>query len=366
MRRCWNWQQSKGTVEVSDMFDLIDKLEDKETLEREEWITLLSAYQDDALRDYAAQKARAVAQSVYGHDVYVRGLIEFTNYCRNDCYYCGIRRSNPDADRYRLTKEDILACCEEGWELGFRTFVLQGGEDGYFRDEWYEELIHEIKQRYPKCAVTLSVGERSGETYRRWYEAGADRYLLRHETADDVHYRSMHPQEMSPEHRKKCLYTLREIGYQVGCGFMVGSPGQGPEQLAQDMEFIYELKPHMVGIGPFVPAAGTPFADKAQGSLELTLFLLSLLRLQEKKVLLPATTALGTIHPLGREMGIRAGANVVMPNLSPVAVRKKYALYDHKICTGEEAAECRGCLNRRMESIGYRIVTDRGDSPYIR
>ena len=200
------------------MFDLIDKLEDKETLEREEWITLLSAYQDDALRDYAAQKARAVAQSVYGHDVYVRGLIEFTNYCRNDCYYCGIRRSNPDADRYRLTKEDILACCEEGWELGFRTFVLQGGEDGYFRDEWYEELIHEIKQRYPKCAVTLSVGERSGETYRRWYEAGADRYLLRHETADDVHYRSMHPQEMSPEHRKKCLYTLREIGYQVGCG----------------------------------------------------------------------------------------------------------------------------------------------------
>ena len=208
------------------MFDLIDKLEDKETLEREEWITLLSAYQDDALRDYAAQKARAVAQSVYGHDVYVRGLIEFTNYCRNDCYYCGIRRSNPDADRYRLTKEDILACCEEGWELGFRTFVLQGGEDGYFRDEWYEELIHEIKQRYPKCAVTLSVGERSGETYRRWYEAGADRYLLRHETADDVHYRSMHPQEMSPEHRKKCLYTLREIGYQVGCGFMVGSPGQ--------------------------------------------------------------------------------------------------------------------------------------------
>ena len=346
------------------MFGLIDKLEKEECLEREEWITLLSACGDEKLRDYAAQKARTVAQGVFGKDLYVRGLIEFSNSCKNDCYYCGIRRSNPEADRYRLSMEDILACCKEGWELGFRTFVLQGGEDGFYRDEWYEELIHEIKRKYPACAITLSVGERTKETYRRWYEAGADRYLLRHETADDAHYRTMHPEEMSPIHRKECLYALKEIGYQVGCGFMVGSPGQGPEQLAQDLEFIHELKPHMVGIGPFVPAAGTPFAKETQGSLELTLFMLSLLRLQEKRVLLPATTALGTIHPLGREMGIQAGANVVMPNLSPVAVRKKYALYDHKICTGEEAAECRGCLNRRMESIGYRIVTDRGDSPY--
>ena len=348
------------------MFDLIDKLEDKETLEREEWITLLSAYQDDALRDYAAQKARAVAQSVYGHDVYVRGLIEFTNYCRNDCYYCGIRRSNRNASRYRLTKEEILQCCENGYELGFRTFVLQGGEDPWFNDDRMVDIIRSIKQGYPDCAITLSIGEKSKESYQRFKDAGADRYLLRHETASEEHYRYLHPESLSLANRKQCLYTLKELGYQIGAGFMVGAPGQTLEYLAEDLVFLKDLNPHMVGIGPFVPAAGTPFADKAQGSLELTLFLLSLLRLQEKKVLLPATTALGTIHPLGREMGIRAGANVVMPNLSPVAVRKKYALYDHKICTGEEAAECRGCLNRRMESIGYRIVTDRGDSPYIR
>ena len=341
------------------------RLRQEKKLDRNEMIQLLeTANRED--REFLAAQAREVREKIYGKDVFVRGLIEFTNICRNDCYYCGIRKSNEKVERYRLTPEEILSCAKEGYELGFRTFVLQGGEDGWFTKERVASIVRELKKQFPDCAVTLSIGERTKEEYECFREAGADRYLLRHETADDVHYRSMHPQEMSPEHRKKCLYTLREIGYQVGCGFMVGSPGQGPEQLAQDMEFIYELKPHMVGIGPFVPAAGTPFADKAQGSLELTLFLLSLLRLQEKKVLLPATTALGTIHPLGREMGIRAGANVVMPNLSPVAVRKKYALYDHKICTGEEAAECRGCLNRRMESIGYRIVTDRGDSPYIR
>lgn len=350
---------------MQTVHQLIDKLNKEHALKKEEWVFLLGhRTEEDA--EYLFSCARKQQQKYFGNRVYTRGLIEFTNICRNDCYYCGIRKSNPNAERYRLTTEQILSCAKSGYELGFRTFVLQGGEDLAYKDEDIVCLVRTIKEVYPDCAVTLSIGEKSYESYQKYFDAGADRYLLRHETADDVHYRSMHPQEMSPEHRKKCLYTLREIGYQVGCGFMVGSPGQGPEQLAQDMEFIYELKPHMVGIGPFVPAAGTPFADKAQGSLELTLFLLSLLRLQEKKVLLPATTALGTIHPLGREMGIRAGANVVMPNLSPVAVRKKYALYDHKICTGEEAAECRGCLNRRMESIGYRIVTDRGDSPYIR
>ena len=341
------------------------RLRQEKKLDRNEMIQLLeTANRED--REYLAAQAREVREKIYGKDVFVRGLIEFTNICRNDCYYCGIRKSNEKVERYRLTPEEILSCAKEGYELGFRTFVLQGGEDGWFTKERVASIVRELKKQFPDCAVTLSIGERTKEEYECFREAGADRYLLRHETADDAHYRKLHPQEMKLKNRKECLFTLRELGYEVGAGFMVGSPGQGPEQLAQDMEFIYELKPHMVGIGPFVPAAGTPFADKAQGSLELTLFLLSLLRLQEKKVLLPATTALGTIHPLGREMGIRAGANVVMPNLSPVAVRKKYALYDHKICTGEEAAECRGCLNRRMESIGYRIVTDRGDSPYIR
>lgn len=346
------------------LYQLIDRLEQEEALEREDWITLLSAYGDERVRSYAADRAQAAARSVFGNKVYVRGLIEFTNYCRNDCYYCGIRRSNSCVERYRLTAEDILECCREGWELGFRTFVLQGGEDGFFGEEWYEETIRAIKREYPGCAITLSIGERSRESYQRLYDAGADRYLLRHETANDSHYARLHPAGLSGAHRKECLWQLKEIGYQVGCGFMVGSPFQTMELLAEDMEFIHELQPHMVGIGPFVPAQNTPFEKKSQGSLELTLFLLSLLRLQQKKVLLPATTALGTIHPLGREMGIQAGANVVMPNLSPVSVRKKYALYDNKICTGEEAAECRGCLKRRMESIGYELVTDRGDSPY--
>ena len=304
-----------------------------------------------------------MAQGVFGTDIYVRGLIEFSNYCKNDCYYCGIRRSNLGADRYRLSMEDILACCEEGWELGFRTFVLQGGEDGFYRDEWYEELIHEIKRKYPACAITLSVGERTKETYRRWYEAGADRYLLRHETADDAHYRTMHPEEMSPVHRKECLYALKEIGYQVGCGFMVGSRGQTAHTLAEDMVFIQNLQPAMVGIGPFVPHHETPLRNQPQGTVAETLYLISLLRILQPKLLLPATTALGTIDPRGREKGILAGANVVMPNLSPTGVRKQYELYDNKICTGDEAAECRDCLKNRMQSIGYELVVDRGDAP---
>ena len=345
------------------MFDLIDKLEDKETLEREEWITLLSAYQDDALRAYAAQKARAVAQSVYGHDVYVRGLIEFTNYCRNDCYYCGIRHSNTNAERYRLTKEEILQCCENGHALGFRTFVLQGGEDPWFNDERMIDIIKSIKQNYPDCAITLSIGEKSKESYRKFREAGADRYLLRHETADEAHYRYLHPENLSLSNRKQCLYDLKELGYQIGAGFMVGAPGQTMENLAEDLVFLKKLNPHMAGIGPFIPHHDTKFAKEEPGSVELTLFLLSVIRIMLPKVLLPATTALGTLDPRGREKGFQAGANVVMPNLSPVKNRKQYELYDNKICTGEEAAECRGCLSRRAESVGYEIVTDRGDSP---
>jgi biotin synthase len=291
----------------------------------------------------------------------VRGLIEFTNYCKNDCFYCGIRRSNRQAQRYRLTEEEILDCCLEGYELGFRTYVLQGGEDPYFTPERIAALVREIKKRHPDCAVTLSVGEYPREVYALWREAGADRYLLRHETANNEHYRSLHPKEMDPENRKRCLWDLKDLGYQVGCGFMVGSPGQTPEYLADDMLFIHELQPDMVGIGPFIPQHDTPFRDQPAGTLELTLFLLGLIRLMQPDVLLPATTALGTIHPLGREKGIQAGANVCMPNLSPVGVREKYALYDNKICTGDEAAQCRHCLSARMQSIGYQVVVSRGD-----
>ena len=301
------------------------------------------------------------AQKIYGNRVFIRGLIEFTNYCKNDCYYCGIRRSNHCADRYRLTKEEILSCTDTGYELGFRTFVLQGGEDPYFTDARICELVSEIRQKHPDCAITLSIGEKSKDSYKRYFDAGADRYLLRHETANGTHYRRLHPDELSLEHRKQCLWDLKEIGYQVGCGFMVGSPGQTTETLYEDLQFIRELMPHMVGIGPFIPQKDTPFAREPAGTMEQTLRLLSIIRLIHPHVLLPATTALGTIHPKGRELGIQSGANVVMPNLSPVDVRDKYKLYDNKICTGDEAAECRFCMENRMKSIGYQVVVSRGD-----
>lgn len=338
----------------------IDKLKEKEYLSRAEWVRLLSGYDREDIT-YAAELARETSKQYFGNRVYIRGLIEFSSYCKNNCYYCGLRCGNEKAERYRLSEEEILSCCENGYELGFRTFVLQGGEDVYYTDEKLISLIRKIKKRFVDCALTLSVGEKEENSYRSFYEAGADRYLLRHETADTVHYRMLHPQEMSLEHRLNCLYQLKEIGYQTGCGFMVGSPGQTPETLAEDMLFISQLHPQMVGIGPFLPHKDTPFGTKKQGNYELTLFLLSLIRIMEKNVLLPATTALGTIHPQGREEGILAGANVVMPNLSPLSVRKKYSLYDNKICTGDEAAECIRCLAGRMESIGYEIVCDRGD-----
>ena len=310
-----------------------------------------------------AELALAERQRWYGDRVFTRGLIEISNFCKNDCYYCGIHRSNRNCDRYRLTPEEIIACCEEGYALGFRTFVMQGGEDGYYTDDRLCSLIREIKARWPDCAVTLSLGERSRESYARLRAAGADRYLLRHETADPDHYAALHPPEMSFQHRMDCLKDLRDLGYQVGCGFMVGSPGQTAEHLAKDLRFIEEFQPEMCGIGPFLPQKDTSFGDHPPGSGELTCFLLSVIRLIVPRVLLPATTALGTLDPFGREKGLMAGANVVMPNLSPVSVRKKYALYDNKICTGEESAQCRGCLEARVASAGCTLVNERGDAP---
>lgn len=342
------------------MKKLIDKLYKNRILEQEEFKELIGNRSPE-LSEYLFAKARELGIENYGDDVYIRGLIEFTNYCKNDCYYCGIRRSNSKAERYRLTKEQILQCCEVGYKLGFRTYVLQGGEDGYYTDERMIDIIQSIKQNHPDCAITLSLGEKSYETYKAFFDAGADRYLLRHETANDEHYGKLHPSQMSLQNRKQCLYHLKEIGYQVGCGFMVGSPFQTTDCLVEDLLFIKELNPHMVGIGPFIPHHDTPFADEEAGTLELTLFLLGIIRLMLPSVLLPATTALGTINPRGRELGILAGANVVMPNLSPTDVRSKYLLYDNKICTGDEAAECRYCMQKRMEGIGYHVAVSRGD-----
>ncbi len=342
------------------MKNIVLKLEKEHFLRDEEFRLLLENEREETLM-LLAERADKVRRKVYGTDIYLRGLIEFTNYCKNDCYYCGIRRSNSDAERYRLTDEQIYDCCKIGYELGFRTFVLQGGEDGCFTDDNLVEIIKTIRQNYPDCALTLSIGEKSYESYKRYFDAGADRYLLRHETANSIHYGKLHPKNLLLENRKKCLYNLKEIGYQVGCGFMVGSPFQTTKSIIDDLKFIRDLNPHMVGIGPFIPHKNTPFKAYEQGSLDLTLKLLSVIRLMLPNVLLPSTTALGTIHPLGREKGVLAGANVVMPNLSPRNVRKKYLLYDNKICTGDEAAECIVCMKNRMKSIGYKVVVNRGD-----
>ncbi len=346
---------------MTEIQDIIHKLCDTGDLNREEIITLLEN-RNSEIQSYLAKRASKTAQEYYGNKVYVRGLIEFTNYCRNDCYYCGIRCGNKNAERYRLSKEEIVECASYGYGLGFRTIVLQGGEDMLYTDDMMVDIIKSIKKEHPDCAVTLSIGEKSYESYKAFFDAGADRYLLRHETADFDHYRKLHPENLSAENRQQCLYNLKKIGFQTGAGFMVGSPYQTVENIADDLVFLKKLDPEMIGIGPFIPHKDTVFAEEKAGDLNLTLFLLSVIRLMLPTVLLPATTALGTIDPRGRELGILAGANVVMPNLSPVGVRKKYALYDNKICTGEEAAECMNCLKNRISSIGYEIVTDRGDN----
>ncbi len=340
------------------MNNLVDKLFETGDLSDDELKILIES---DEFNEPLAEAADIRRRENYGDKVYIRGLIEFTNYCRNNCYYCGIRRDNKKAERYRLTKDEILLCCDEGYRLGFRTFVMQGGEDPYYTDEMICNIVSKIKSRYPDCAVTLSIGEKPRESYQAFFDAGADRYLLRHETADPEHYGKLHPEAMSLENRKECLFDLKEIGYQVGSGFMVGSPYQTTENLISDLRFLQKLQPDMIGIGPYITHADTPFAEFKSGDVMLTLRLVSILRLMFPYALIPSTTALGTIHPQGRELGLKAGANVVMPNLSPVSVRKLYSLYENKICTGEEAAQCRGCLERRVESAGYKIVTDIGN-----
>jgi len=339
---------------------VIEHIRDSRDITLDE-LALLLTTEDKVTIDLLRQTAREVASSVYGNKIFVRGLIELSSYCKNDCLYCGLRRSNRDAVRYRLTDEQIYDCCSSGYELGFRTFVLQGGEDAWFNDERMCRIVSTIRSRYPDCAITLSLGERSRESYQALYDAGANRYLLRHETADAVHYARLHPAEMSWHHRIDCLYALKEIGYQVGCGFMVGSPYQTVDTLYKDLQLIRTFQPQMVGIGPFVATHNTPLGQFPNGGVFTTLRLLAIIRLLQPRVLLPATTALGTLHPQGRELGLQFGANVVMPNLSPRDHRKDYAIYDNKICTGEEAAECRACTEQRINRIGFQTVVDRGD-----
>jgi len=342
------------------MLEIVETLAREHTLSRNDLAALIRGRTPE-LAQTLFRLADAQRRQYYGNTVYIRGLIEFTNYCKNNCLYCGIRCGSAAVSRYRLEEDEILACCREGWLLGYRTFVLQGGEDPGYPPERIAALVRQIKAEFPQCAVTLSVGEHSRETYALWREAGADRYLLRHETANFDHYRMLHPSAMSPENRQRCLWDLKDLGYAVGCGMMIGSPGQTPEHLAEDLEFIQRLQPQMVGLGPFIPQKNTPFAGEKAGSVELTLFLLALVRLVLPPGLLPATTALGTLHPQGRELGIRAGANVCMPNLSPAAAREKYTLYDNKLHSGLESAQQLRLLKERMAAIGYEVVCHRGD-----
>ena len=341
-------------------FDIIDELNANKTLDMQKWQKLISEHTDEDYM-YSSQLARKIAKEKFSNKLYLRGIVEFTNICRNDCLYCGIRRSNSSVARYRLDKSDILECCKLGYELGYRTFVFQGGEDAYFTDDILCDIIKNVKNKFPDCAITMSVGERSYESYKKMYDAGADRYLLRHETADCAHYSKLHPENMQLKNRMQCLENLKEIGYQTGCGMMIGSPYQTSAELACDMQFISEFKPHMIGMGPFIPHKDTPFKDKKSGSVSLTLFLLSLCRIMLPNVLLPATTALGTVDEEGQKKGVLSGCNVVMPNLSPLSVRKKYMLYDNKVGSDLDALQSLDRLKRQVEEIGYEIICDRGD-----
>ena len=341
--------------------ELICKLNTEHSLEIEEWEQLIDTYTKEDF-DYATSLAKEIAIREFGKTIYFRGIIEFSNFCKCDCYYCGIRKSNKACQRYRLELEDIMECCKEGYENGFRTFVLQGGEDGWYTDERMCEIVKTIRETYPDCAITLSLGEKSFESYRKLKEAGADRYLLRHETADEKHFGELHPENQKMQTRLQCLEDLKKLGYQTGCGIMVGTPGQTSKVIATDMKFMEEFQPKMIGIGPFLPHKDTPFREKAKGSVELTLFLLALCRILFPKVLLPSTTALGTVEADGRKQGVLAGCNVVMPNLSPVSVRKKYMLYDEKAGTDMTAAEGIALLRAQMEEIGYEVVIGRGDA----
>lgn len=345
---------------MSSNSDLIEKLEQNHELNFDEWVRLISSHTEEDSR-IAADKARACAISNFSNKIYFRGIIEFSNYCKNDCLYCGIRKSNLSAERYRLSDDEILECCKEGYETGYRTFVLQSGEDFYYNDDRLVSLVSKIKNDYPDCAVTLSVGERTLTSYKKLFDAGATRYLLRHETADKNHYSSIHPKEMSFDNRINCLYELKDIGYQTGCGFMVGTPYQTDICLAEDMMFMQKFNPQMVGIGPFIPHSDTPFRNCPKGSVSKTLFMLSLTRLMLPRVLLPSTTALGTAEKTGRQEGVLCGCNVVMPNLSPLSVRKKYMLYNGKVGTSMSAKDGFENLKSQMEEINYKVIVSRGD-----
>ena len=333
-------------------------------LTRLDWIELIEGFDAKNIPDMTAwpfAAARAACDAVYGRDVFLRGLIEFSSHCGMDCLYCGLRRSNGNARRYRLTKEDILACCSKGAQLGFKSFVLQGGEDTFFTDKVLCGIVSAITERHPDCSVTLSAGERGLTSYKQLRAAGARRYLLRHESASPSHFARLHPVRQTLARRKRALYALKEAGFHVGAGFMVGTPGQTASDLAEDMLFLKEFRPHMVGIGPFMPHTDTPLAHAAAGGTGQTLLMVALTRLLLPQAMIPATTALASAHANGRICGLDAGANVVMPNISPMETRAAYRIYDGKKSFGTETAEGLAALQSELVAHGYRASLTRGD-----
>lgn len=347
-----------------DVINIIEKLYKTNDASKEELLYLLDNI-DENSKELLIKRANETRKKYYENKVYMRGLIELTSFCKKDCLYCGLRRHNKNADRYRLTLDEILECVRKGDKLGYKTFVLQGGEDEYFTDDKMVEIIKAIKSEFPDNAITLSLGERSYDSYKRMYDAGSDRYLLRHESASKELYESIHPGEPF-EKRRNCLKNLKDIGYQSGAGFMVGIPGQTNEDLVNDLRFVKEFEPAMCGIGPFIPHKDTPLRNYEHGSLEKTVICLAIVRLLLPKVLLPATTALSSIDPKGREEGLKAGGNVIMPNLSPMSVRKKYSLYDNKAYILDEDAEYRTMIEQKINEAGYEVEVSRGDNPEFR
>jgi len=348
------------TFKVDKKFSaIVDGLEKNHVGKAEDYLYLLNNINEEN-RQYLSNAALRVKEEFYGKEIYIRGIVEFSNFCKQNCLYCGIRKDNAHVDRYRLSHKEIVEACRKGYALGYRTFVLQSGEDPYFTDDRVVAIIKDIRDNFKDAAITLSLGEKTKRSYKKFYDAGADRYLLRHETANEKLYDKLH-ENMTFQNRKECLYDLKEIGYQVGAGLMVGSPGQKKTDLIDDLRFLKELKPQMVGMGPYLTHKETPLKDSENGSLTETLVMLSLVRLILPEVLLPATTAVGTIDDYGREQAILAGCNVVMPNISPMEVRKKYELYENKICVDDQPEECRFCIEGRVKCTGSTLNMCRGD-----
>jgi biotin synthase len=313
---------------------------------------------DDAAELFAM--ADDIRKRYFKDEVHIRGIIEFSNYCMKNCFYCGLRRDNKTIERYRISEDEIIDTALKAGELGYKTILLQSGEDGGYTIEGLCAIIKRIRSNLD-CAITLSLGEKSFDEYRSLRDAGADRYLLRFETSDRGLFNKLKP-DSSYENRLDCIKNLKKLGFQVGSGFMVGLPGQTYEILADDILLLRELDLDMIGIGPFLSHHNTPLGNSASGTLDLTLRALAIIRILMPDVHIPATTAMGTVEKGGREKALQCGANVIMPNVTPIKYRKYYEIYPNKICIDDAPSDCRACIEGMLKSLGRAAATNKGDS----